>query len=125
MAKAYFVGLKKKKIYDQYLGNATPLTIRIAKKKLEQQLKMLDCNIHHNLNRNCDRALARIVGQKEEEKYQLYLENATHVIIKNINKAKAQAQNVGLEHPSQYKFNFLQGNSFLEVVCFLLVAIVL
>ena len=42
MATAYFVGLKNKKIYYQYLGNATPITIKIAK-KLEQQLKMLDC----------------------------------------------------------------------------------
>ena len=32
MATAYFVGLKKNKLYYQYLGNATPITIKIAKK---------------------------------------------------------------------------------------------
>ena len=32
MATAYFVKLKKKKLYYQYLGNATPIKIKIAKK---------------------------------------------------------------------------------------------
>ena len=32
MARAYFVGLKEKKLYQQYLRNATSITIKIAKK---------------------------------------------------------------------------------------------
>ena len=32
MATAYYVGLKKKKLYYQYLGNATPITIKISRK---------------------------------------------------------------------------------------------
>ena len=61
MATAYFLVLNKKKIYYSNLGNATPIRIKTAK-KIEQQLKMLNCIIHHNLNRNFGRALATIVG---------------------------------------------------------------
>ena len=49
MATAYFVGLKKKKLYHQYLGNATPITIKTAHKKTGATAQMLDCNIHHKV----------------------------------------------------------------------------
>ena len=50
MATAYFVGLKKNQLYYQYLGNATPITIKIATTKKSYS------NIHHSLDRNYDRA---------------------------------------------------------------------